>query len=380
MKVILEAQHAVGTPELRGIGHYALGLIQSLLKRRAFDYELTFFDFKREMGSMARAEKSFGGFGVPMHECNNLDYRVAGYDESVFDHTTYNQYTGTSGDVYHFMSAYAVPTNLHGRMVVTIHDMLWESFPQYGAPYSIERLKMGMERVERMDALIIADSKSAYNEIAMYTKIPKERVTIVYQSYDQSEMYIDKSDVSDIVEGDYILYVGVIESRKNIVGIVGAFNQIADKHSDLQLVIAGKLDHRGAVAEIHDTIQQSPFKDRIITPGFVDVGIKRKLYSNANLFAFPSFAEGFGIPVLEAMACGCPVITANNTSLPEVGGDAVIYVTASDTDQLAFEMERVITSDQLRNDMASKGLMRAKEFTWDKAAEQVENVYRKAQM
>jgi len=376
MKVIIEAQHAVGYSEPRGIGHYSIGLIQSLLSRGIFNYELTFFDFKREMGSLARAKQYFGGFDVPIHECNDLDYRVAGYDESVYKHKTYNQYTETNGDVYHFMNVFAVPTNLQGRMVVTIHDLIWESFPQFCTSYTIERLKMGVERIERMNALIIADSKSALKEIVTFTKIPEESVTVVYQSYDQSEMYVDKSDVSGIVEGDYILYIGAVESRKNIVGIVSAFNQIAEKYRGLQLVIAGKLDRSGAETEIQDAIGQSQFRDRIVTPGFVDSATKRKLYSNAILFAFPSFAEGFGIPVLESMACGCPVITADNTSLPEVGGDAVVYVNASNTDQLAFEMERVIDSEQLRKELIVKGFLRAKEFTWDKTAEQVENVYR----
>ena len=129
-------------------------------------------------------------------------------------------------------------------------------------------------------------------------------------------------------------------------------------------------------APIYQSIENSPFRDRIITPGYIDTDTKRILYSNALGLVFPSVCEGFGVPVLEAMACGCPVITAGNTSLPEVGGDAVIYVNAGETDQIAFEMERVVSSESLRNELRGKGFEQAKKFSWDKAAEQVERVYK----
>ncbi|WP_313154017.1 glycosyltransferase family 4 protein [Lacrimispora sp.] len=376
MKIILEAQHAVGHPQPRGVGHYTIGLIQALLHRKAFDYELTFFDYNREVGNLARAEKYFGKFDVLFRECNELDYRIASREEEIWNMKSYNEWTNTSGEVYHFMCPVSIPTNLRENMIVTVHDISWRSQPGIISPNATMLHDIALERIERTRPHIIADSQSASEEIQRFTTIPAEQIDVVYQSYDEEEIYVDKSDVSHIVNGDYILFVGTFERKKNITRIVQAFNQIAEKHKELKLVLAGKPTWDNP-EEIYDSVRNSPFSERIILPGYIDVKTKRRLISNALCFVFPSICEGFGIPVLEAMTCGCPVITADNTSLPEVGGDAVVYVNAYNVEQLAFEMEHVVTSESLRKDMSARGVVQAKKFSWDKMAEQVESVYQK---
>lgn len=375
MKIILEAQHAVGRPQPRGVGHYSISLIQALLHRNAFEYELTFFDYNREVGNLARAEKYFGKFGIPFRECNQLDYRIASREERIWNMKSYNEWTNTRGDIYHFMCPVSIPTNLNGKMIVTVHDISWRSNPGMISPNATMLHDIALERVERTRPHIIADSISASEEIQRFTNIPAEQIDVIYQSYDEKQIYTDRSDVSSIVDGDYMLFVGTIERKKNITRIVQAFNQIAEKYRDLKLVLAGKPTWDNP-EEIYDSVRNSPFNERIILPGYVDAETKRRLISNALCFVFPSICEGFGIPVLEAMACGCPVITADNTSLPEVGGDAAVYVNAYDAEQLAFEMEHVVLSESLRKDMIARGFVQAKKFSWDKTAEQVESVYR----
>lgn len=376
MKVTLEAQHAVGHPQPRGVGHYSINLIQALLRRNAFEYGLTFFDFNREAGNRRRAENLFADYGVPFYECNTLDYRVASRDDSVWE-KSYNEWTNTNSSVYHFMSPVTVPFKLSGKMVVTIHDISWAVCPGMISAHQTALLQAGMSRINRVQPFIITDSKSTFSQVLEFTTIPPEKIKVVYLSYDEIHIYPDKTDVSSIVDGDYILYLGAFEANKNIVRIIEAFNCIAERNKELKLVLAGKPVWDAQYSEqINCAIDNSPFKNRIILPGYVDAYTKRKLISNALCFIFPSICEGFGIPVLEAMACGCPIITADNTSLPEVGGDAAVYVDAYNTEQLAYEMERVITSDILRKDMIAKGFVQAKKFSWDKNAEQVENVYR----
>jgi glycosyltransferase involved in cell wall biosynthesis len=234
---------------------------------------------------------------------------------------------------------------------------------------------IALDRIERIRPYIIADSESASKEIQQFTTISAEQICVIYQSYDEHNLFRDKSDTSSITDGDYILFVGTLECKKNVVRIIEAFDIVGEKFRDLKLVLAGKPTWDNP-EEIYESVRNSPLKERIIMPGYVNVETKRRLISNALCFVFPSICEGFGIPVLEAMACGCPVITADNTSLPEVGGDAAIYVNAYNTEQLAYEMERVISSESLRKDMIVKGFVQSKKFSWDKTAEQVENVYR----
>jgi glycosyltransferase involved in cell wall biosynthesis len=376
MKVILEVQHAVGVAQPRGFGVYSIGLITALLRRKTFDYELTFFDLNGENGNRKRAEDLFGRFDVPLRECTTLSYTDALRDDSVWN-KSYNEWTQTNGDVYHFMAPYTVPSNINGKTIVTIHDVIWRWCPAANPPRVVKNLNVAQKHIESIHPFVIADSESARSEILQHIAIPPEKISVIYLAHDEDNIYPDQGDVSEIVQGEYILFVGAVEAKKNIVRIVEAFNHIAEKHRDLKLVLAGKLTADNP-QEILGAVNSSPYSERIITPGYVDVAAKRRLLSNALCFVFPSIGEGFGIPILEALVCGCPVICGDNTSQPEVGGDAAIYVNAYDTEQLAYEMERVISSESLRKDMIAKGFVQAKKFSWDKTAEQVENVYRMA--
>jgi glycosyltransferase involved in cell wall biosynthesis len=376
VKVILEAQHAVGHEEPRGIGHYSINLIQALLRRKAFEYELTYFDYNREIGNYQRAEKYFGGFNIPMYECNELDYRIASRDNNVWSAKSYNEWTKTSGDIYHFMNPVSIPTKLNGKMIVTVHDVNWELNPDMVSELLKPLFKLSMKRIEKTCPHIIAGSQSARSQLLQYSNVSAEQISVIYQSYDEENIFYDNSCVCDIVDGDYLFYVGALAPNKNIDRIMNAFNIIAYKHKDLKLIIAGKSTWDDTTA-IYNAINSSQFRERIIMPGYVSVEKKRQLYSNALCFVFPSLHEGFGIPVLEAMACGCPVITADNTSLPEVGGDAAIYVNAYNTEQLAHEMERVVDSENLREELRQKGFKQSKKFSWEKTAQRVENIYNK---
>ena len=370
MKVILEAQHAVGHVQPRGVGHYSISIIQALLRRKTFDYELTFFDKGREMGNRERAFKYFGEYGVPMRECNELDYRTASRDNGVWDIKNYNEWTGTDGDVYHFMNPISIPSKLKGKAVVTVHDMNDESHSEH----TLSLFKTGFERIKAIKPFIITDSESSRSQVLQYTSVPAERIAVVYLSYDEDNLFPDP-EPSPAAGGRYFLYLGAFAANKNIERIVEAFNITAEKHKDIKLVLAGKpFWHKTDV--IYQKIAVSPFRERITTPGYVDAETKRRLMSNAVCFLFPSLCEGFGLPVLEAMACGCPVITADNTSLPEVGGDAAVYVDAYSTEQLAFEMDRVASSVSFCEELRQKGFAQCKKFSWDKTAAETEEVYK----
>jgi len=379
MKIVIEAQHAVQNEYPRGVGYYSIQLIKALLLRKKFDYALTFFDYNGQNSNRARAEKHFGRFNIPFHECAELDYRAAIRDEGVYEIKSYNGYTGSHGDIFHFTNYITIPTKLSGKLLTTVHDLNWIPYEEGTSEQLRPLLKISFDRMARLKPIIIACSQSAKSEILKYSDIPAENIHVVYQSYDEEGLFPDKENIKNIKplfddSFEYLFFVGTFERKKNIVRIVKAFEQIAGSFKDLRLVLAGKPTWDDP-EPIYRVIKESPYNGRIITPGYIDADAKRLLYSNALCLVFPSICEGFGIPVLEAFACGCPVITADNTSLPEVGGSAAIYVNALQTQQLAHEMRRVADSQSLRDELRQKGFEQCKKFSWDKTAERVESVY-----
>ena len=307
MNVILEAQHAVGRAQLRGVGQYALCMIDALLKRRQNEYALTFFDKGREMGNRERAEQHFGRYHVPFYECNTLDYRVATRDDAVFAEKSYNDYTGARGDVFHFMNLISIPTNLQGRMVVTVHDMLFCTFPELTPAHNIPIYSKGFERLQKMKPYIIAISDYSKQQLMRRADFDETRVFTVPNGWDRSRIYFEEDPGraglrAMGINGEYILFLSALDLYKNPIRLIEAFDRIAGKFSGLQLVLAGK-SYFDDDAPIREAAEKSAYRKRILFPGFVDERQKRLLYSNALCFAFPSLMEGFGLPPLEAMGC-----------------------------------------------------------------------------
>lgn len=381
-KIIIDAQQAIGKNEsnYRGINHFSKQMIDCLLTRKKFDYKLLYFDYHRAMLNHLNAEKIFGMYNVPFHECNDLDYRVIPNCDC-----NYNFCSDLDADLFYFTHFNPLPSVFNKKVVVTVHDMspvLYSKIAAENWSKSVLRaLDIGVERLNSLKPVIMADSLSAKQEILQCTKVPEKNVHVVYLSCNEQALYPDKNTeaLSSLgINSDYILFLGVIEPKKNIERIITAFNHIAQKNRFIQLVLIGNISD--TTESIKNAIAQSVYKDRIITPGYVNEDIKRILYSSALFLAFPSICEGFGLPVLEAMRCGCPVITSNTTSLPEVAGEAGILVNPFDTDEIIDAFERVLMSGELRDTMRANGLEQAQKFSWDKTAQMTEKVFELALM
>ncbi|MGH8596908.1 MAG: glycosyltransferase family 4 protein, partial [Gammaproteobacteria bacterium] len=172
----------------------------------------------------------------------------------------------------------------------------------------------------------------------------------------------------------FILFVGGADPRKNHRTLVRAFAKRADELKGCRLVLIGDQTHRfGNMAE---TIAQCGVEGRVICPGRLTIEDITRMYSHADLFVFPSLYEGFGMPVIEAMACGAPVVTSNRTALPEVAGGAALLVNPDDDEELAEAMVNILRDASLRESLRAKGFERAKQFTWERAARQTLAVYK----
>jgi glycosyltransferase involved in cell wall biosynthesis len=227
----------------------------------------------------------------------------------------------------------------------------------------------------KADKIITVSQNTKDDLVEMFNYNPK-KIKVIYNGVDNSYKIIDnKKLISEIKDKydtgkDFLLYVGNIKPHKNIPVLLKALSNI-DKQN--KLVIVGKRDK--AYDEIFDIIDQNNLEDRIIFTGFVPDKDLILLYNAATLFVYPSLYEGFGLPPLEAMACGTPVITSNVSSLPEVVGYAAITVDPYNINGLAEEINKVLGNEVLQKAMIKKGIERAKEFTWEKTARETIRVY-----
>lgn len=269
--------------------------------------------------------------------------------------------------------------------VLTVHDLSFLRVPECFVPGFREYLERAVSRAVGRARFILADSFSTRQDLIDLMGAEPERVTVLYPGVESRFAPIQDPVILDPVRARYdlpprfVLGLGTLQPRKNFDGLVDAFGRLLATRSnepwlaDLQLVIAGG---KGWMYE--ETIAQVErlgLEKRVRFLGFVDDADLPALYSLAAVFAFPSWYEGFGVPILEAMACGTPVVAAKNSSLPEVVGDAGLLVSAADTDALAAALTRLLGEKDLRAELIVAGQGRARRFTWEKAAHQLMGLY-----
>jgi glycosyltransferase involved in cell wall biosynthesis len=256
--------------------------------------------------------------------------------------------------------------------VVTVHDIIPLLFPSFH-PHTTELFffRHCLPWILGRSSAIIAVSQSTKRDIINFYNLPSEKIHVTYEGYDKQlfHPYQDTQAVTRIYGLDqYIHYAGHILPHKNVVRLVWAFRRIASTIPH-QLVLQGRCNPKYA-AQLETLIRELGLEDRVVFPGYVPLSHIPYLYSGASTFVTVSLSEGFGLPPLEAMACGTPVIASKTSSLPEVVGDAGILVDPNDTEQIAEALLRVIKDSELRADLSQKALKRAALFSWDKTAKQ----------
>jgi glycosyltransferase involved in cell wall biosynthesis len=281
-----------------------------------------------------------------------------------------------------FHSQYVLPLYLPCRSVLTIHDILFESHPEFFPKVHRRLLKSFIPLSARRASRIISVSEYTKGEIVKYYGVSDQKITVIHEG--ASERFgpiLDQGVISKALsrygmKRKYILFVGRIEPRKNIAGLLRAFDYVKKRgNEDISLVIVGQQDALFKETELSDTIEAMGLSRDVFFTGGVSEEDLAILYNGAEVLVYPAFAEGFGLPVLEAMACGTPVITSNTTSLPEVVGKAALTVNPYDSEGIGRALERMLSDDALKKDLSTKGLQRAKVFGWAKAAQETIQLY-----
>lgn len=265
------------------------------------------------------------------------------------------------------------------RTVFTLHDLIFLRYPEYHLPYNRWYLTWAMPRYLRAADVIVTPSAWSKQDAIHYYGLPESKIKVIYEAPAPTFQPISDPATLARVRRQYhlpeqfILNVGTIEPRKNLSCLLEAFQPLLADWPDLKLILLGK---KGWLYEsFFERLQALGLEEQVIFPGYVAEADLPAFYQLAQVFVFPSLSEGFGLPPLEAMACGTPVISSNSSSLPEVVGEAGLLVEPTDTVALHQALRRMLADGELRADLKQRGLKQAKNFSWRKAVDELETVY-----
>ncbi|HST79029.1 MAG TPA: glycosyltransferase family 1 protein [Verrucomicrobiae bacterium] len=285
-------------------------------------------------------------------------------------------------DVLH-SPAYIAPLNSPCPAVVTVHDITYLLYPEHFASWWVAYMKAVMPRVLRSAAAIICGSQHSKADIVRTYRVPAGKVHVIPYGIDSRfspSAKLDPHWAAQLnIRREYLLHVGELSHRKNIPTLLRAVAQLR-QHGDWgkrQVVLAGP-ESQGMLgaSEIHDTIREEGLSEIVVLAGRVPDEQLAGLYTGASLLVMPSLYEGFGFPVLEAMASGTPVIASNTSSLPEVAGDAAILVPPHDEAALADAIRDVLNRIETAEGLRRRGLAQSKRFSWAHTAEETARIYR----
>jgi glycosyltransferase involved in cell wall biosynthesis len=268
-----------------------------------------------------------------------------------------------------FGANYFLP-RLHGaiarRRVVTVHDLTYKRYPELLQKETLDNLEDQMAREIAVADAIVCVSEWTRRDLLHYYDVDPSRVFAIHSGLAAPPAYAP-------VEGlpkRYVLFVSTIEPRKNLPVLLDAFDRIRKSHPDVSLVVVGKIGWKS------EQLVPRLRRPGVVHLDYLDAPRLATVYRNATAFVMPSIYEGFGFPLLEAMAHGVPSIAAESSSLPEIGGDAALFFPPHDVSLLASQLERVLSDDALRDSLAVRGRARAAEFSWKRAADETLDVLR----
>jgi glycosyltransferase involved in cell wall biosynthesis len=283
-------------------------------------------------------------------------------------------------DLFH-APHYVLPPLTPCKSVVTIHDCIHLRFPQYlpnrlAYAYARSSLWFATHRSNR----VLTVSEASKRDILRYYRVPENKIDVIYNAIDERFGEAPAPDEVERVRERYqlndpfVLYAGNIKPHKNLERLIEAFHTLRrDGLDSVKLLIIG--DEISKYATLRRAVHKYKLHKHVRFFGFVPDKTLAVLYRLAGVFVFPSLYEGFGLPPLEAMASGTPVITSNVSSLPEVVGDAALLIDPYDPDAIACAMRRVLTEPALREDLRQRGFQRVKEFSWDRSVRRVHEIY-----
>ncbi len=376
MKIAFDGQPLLNANKT-GIAYYEDGLVKGMLKYYPEnEYQLDVFTF-RHKDRIEQLKKEYS-HKLVLKKCVWLWDRIF----RVFTFLIYIPYAcffSGKREITHFCN-YVIPFGVRGKKVVTIHDLAFREYPQTIRTRTMMMLKMNLRKtLKRADAIAV-DSAFTKSELAKYYNVPEGKIYVVPCGIDK-EKYEKKRSVNPVkekfgIDGEYFLYLGTLEPRKNIVRLIKAYDEFRkENEKDIlpDLVIAG--GKGWMYDEIYEMVNKKHLEKWIIFTDYVSEEEKIALMQGALAFCFPSLYEGFGLPPMEAMACGTPVITSCTSSLDEVAGEAALKVNPESVQQIASALTKMHREEDIRQKLIEKGRKQAAKYTWENASDALYKVF-----
>lgn len=280
-------------------------------------------------------------------------------------------------DLFH-APHYTLPSGLQGRSVVTIHDLIHLKFPQYFSSVQRAYARFMVGHAVRNAGAVIADSRNTKDDLVELFGIDEKRVNVVHLGISESFRRMEAAQIREFrrkhnLEAPYLLFVGNVKPHKNVATLLKAFSRVRPQHPDLRLVFVGGrcLQDQG----LADLARDLGIAESVRDLGRISDAEVLGTYNAAEMLLLPSFYEGFGFPILEAMACGVPTVVSSGGSIPEVAGDASMICDPHEPDSFAGAIETLLTDTRRRADLISLGQDRTKRFTWRETGKQTLKVY-----
>ena len=371
MKIAFESQLLMEA-EKTGIGWVADGILRQLRRQRPEDtMQLNYFKLRnRSAGRPASMEEYVQlGFQDVSARFSFSLYRMIWNVLPL----PYSWFFGKDTDVTVFFNYY-IPPGVKGKKITIFHDMAYKRFPETVRARTKMMLDSNMEQACRRADAILTVSEFSKREILEYLPVSPEKITVMplgirserfHTGYTEEQIGAAREKYR--LPKGYLLYLGTLEPRKNIERLVEAYGVLRQRNADVPpLILAGR---KGWMYDtIFAKIQELGLEQYVWSTGYVENEAVPLLIAGAVAFLFPSIYEGFGMPPLEAMACGTPVLTANVSSMPEVAGDSAVLVDPFSVESIAEGMERLVEKPDLRRELSERGIRRASQFTWERSA------------
>ncbi len=365
------AINTLGPSKLKaGIGRYVSNLVNDLAK---IDDKNKYFIFVNEDNFEWFANITNSNFKI---------IKLSNYSKIKFMRVLWEQFilplycVTKKIDLLH-SPGFTLPFIKTCKQAVTIHDMTFFNYPEHHTFLKRIYFPMMIKHAAKRADLIFADSENTKQDIIKILKVKPDEIQTVHLGVE--DIFFEKRNEKETkrilskynINKKYLLFVGTIEPRKNIATLISAFAKLP--REDLDLVICGKLGWM--YDEIFSLIKKEGISEQVKLLGFVPDEDLPSLYANSEVFVYPSFYEGFGLPVIEAMASGCPVITSNLSSTKEIAGESAMLIDPNDQEELIQAIKNLLANDKMRQNLIKKGRLRAKEFTTLATAEKTLRAY-----
>lgn len=363
MKIAIDIRDA--GKEKTGKGWYTYNLVHELLKLDKNNQYILYTNSKKN----------------PFPEAENAQLRCIGETSARWHFQVLKDLRANPVDLFFAPTSYIIPAFAPKslKVIITVHDLVAFLFPATHSMKATIIERLTLEKALKKARKVLVVSENTQKDLLERFDYPEQNIhetpcapsDFYREPVDEAELQKAKEKLK--LPDKFILAVGTLEPRKNFTTLIKGFVTFKKRHPDFKLVIVGKKGWK--FQQIEKTLEEYNMKDEVIFPGYVKGEDLHKIYKLAHAFVFPSLYEGFGIPPLEAMASGCPVVSSNVASLPEVVGDAGLLIDPKNSYKMAEAVADLIDHDTVRNTMIERGYKQAEKFTWQKSAQTALEVF-----